>query len=204
MSVATRPGRIRWKDGKAEELWEFVQERTARGQRITEALKEFADQNGISWLTARWKYYRVRNEREEEPPAAEPVPAPEGAGDGLLEELGAFMKRAAAAGVDLAAFFAALHQLARRAEEGHGLRQRVDELERELDARQSEAAALREQLERVREQYTTLNYLVTDWLNLQSVDRVTSMGDFGRRLRYQVDQFGTVIRLSARQEGTAG
>ncbi|MEW6524951.1 MAG: hypothetical protein AB1445_15700 [Bacillota bacterium] len=203
MSVPEK-SRISWKDGKAEELWEYVQTRTARGERITQALKDFADMNGISWLTARWKYYRVKQDRDtEDMPGEAPgqiplraVPNPE-TGDSLLEGLGGFLSRAARLGVDLDGFFAGLKCLAQHAGEGEELRARFSSLEASLRQRESEVAALKEQLGRVREQYETLNYLVHDWLNMQSVDRVTSMGDFGRRLRYQVDQFGTVIKLQS-------
>ena len=48
----------------------------------------------------------------------------------------------------------------------------------------------------VRQEYDTLAGLVDEWLNMHSVDRVTSMGDFCKKLRVQVDQFNRVLALA--------
>lgn len=55
--------RIGWKQGKEEELLKFISEQCSKGVSIVEALKAFAKQNGISWTTARWKYYRLRHQQ---------------------------------------------------------------------------------------------------------------------------------------------
>ncbi|HHV79144.1 MAG TPA: hypothetical protein GXX40_05975 [Firmicutes bacterium] len=73
--------RMGWKQGKEEELLDFIRERSAKGISIVEALKEFAKQNGISWTTARWKYYRLRQQNQ-------PRPGIDFSDDNVFQELG--------------------------------------------------------------------------------------------------------------------
>lgn len=65
MGTTARSPRYRWKEGKEADLREFVEGRVLQGASITQALKEYAEKNRISWLTARWKYYQVRNQGTE-------------------------------------------------------------------------------------------------------------------------------------------
>ena len=201
MSVASKTHRIRWDEGKADELWEFVQRETAKGNKVTSALREFAADNGISWLTARWKYYRVKNERLQSEERDDPAPEEreqsesEQGGSHVLDHLTGFLRHGQGTGLDLEGFFAGLHLLARQAEQAQSLEEELQGLREKLEAEKKQCQKLEDKLEQVKEQYQTLNYLTQDWLNLQSVDRVTTMGDFGRKLQYEVDRFGTVIRV---------
>ncbi len=200
MSLPNKTRRIRWDEGKADELWNFVQEETAKGNKVTAALREFAEDNGISWLTARWKYYRVKNERLDTERALESRSQD---GDEMGAEdhdtafshLSAFLKYAQGTGLDLSGLLGGLHHLAKEAEAAQSLQREIEEKEKEMAALKQRFHALEGKMKEVKAQYQTLNYLINEWLNLQSVDRVTTMGDFGRKLQYQVDKFGTVIRL---------
>lgn len=119
--------------------------------------------------------------------------------DSFLLGLSEFLRRAKnIKGLDLDGMVRGLARLAELAEAGtstFAMGQRMTDLEQEKENLEERIVELTAQLERVREQYRTLDYLITEFINLGSVDRVTSLGDFGRRLKYQVDQFGVVVNV---------
>lgn len=83
---------------------------------------------------------------------------------------------------------------ARRGLEGRETAARMRALEREKETLQARVAAYEKRFEELREQYATLDFLVNEFTNLSSIEKVTALGDFGRRLKYQVDRFGLVVK----------
>jgi hypothetical protein len=216
MSIAaTQPvaKRIRWKAGKEDELWDYVQSRTASGNSISEALKSFADSNGISWLTARWKYYRLKQDRSttiaELQEQLEPsTPLAPGRPDDVLEALSAFLTSASGLhGTDLTGLLQGLSNMAKAALAGEEAERTAEKIRTQYNELKQILQEYEKRFAQVRQEYETLSFLVEEWLNLHSVDRVTSMGDFGKRLRVQVDQFNRVLALAeslpAKQRGQA-
>lgn len=119
--------------------------------------------------------------------------------DSFLLGLSEFLRRAKnIRGLDLDGMVRGLARLAELAEAGTNapaMGVRISELEQRKEDLENRVNELTSQLERVREQYRTLDYLINEFINLGSVDRVTSLGDFGRKLKYQVDQFGLVVNV---------
>lgn len=126
--------------------------------------------------------------------------------DEILDDIAGFLKNASALpSLNLAGLLKGLHSLAELASDGLEVarareelaarRGEVEGLKGEITALKEEVAGFKNRLAGLREQCETLNFLVNDWFNLQSVDKVTSLGDFGRRLKYQVDQFGSVVKV---------
>ena len=210
MSVpAIRPmgKRIRWKAGKEDELWNYVQSHVASGVSISEALKTFADSNGISWLTARWKYYRLKQDRttairelEEAPEKAE-TPAYTKP-DAAFEALSAFLQSASRLEqTDLTGLLMGLASMAKSALGGEDAERTAAAIRQQYNELQVKMQEYDKRFQQVRQEYETLACLVDEWLNLHSVDRVTSMGDFAKKLRVQVDQFNRVLAIAENLAG---
>ncbi|MDP2858295.1 MAG: hypothetical protein Q8P50_10000 [Bacillota bacterium] len=210
--------RIRWKAGKEDELWDYVQSRMASGISISEALKTFADKNSISWLTARWKYYRLRQDRavvipelEEQDAARHDAARAVGPGlatdeaaksDQTLQALSNFLSSASKLeGVDLTGLLTGLSNMATAALSGEEARHTAATIRTEYNELLRIMQEYDRRFAQVRQEYQTLAGLVDEWLNLHSVDRVTTMGEFGKKLRVQVDQFNRVLALA---ENVAG
>ncbi|HHY38692.1 MAG TPA: hypothetical protein GX507_07195 [Clostridia bacterium] len=119
--------------------------------------------------------------------------------DSFLLGLSEFLRRAKnIRGLDLDGMVRGLARLAELAEAGinaPGMSARISELEQRKEDLEERVNELTSQLERVKEQYRTLDYLINEFINLGSVEKVTSLGDFGRKLKYQVDQFGLVVNV---------
>jgi len=126
--------------------------------------------------------------------------------DEILQDIAGFLRNAAGLpSLNLAGFLNGLHamsalasdglEVARAREELEARKAEIERMKGETSTLKEEVAAFRNRLAGLKEQYETLNFLVNDWFNLQSVDKVTSLGDFGRRLKYQVDQFGSVVKV---------
>ena len=210
--------RIRWKAGKEDELWDYVQSRTASGVSISEALKTFADKNGISWLTARWKYYRLRQDRvigipELEAPL-EPVGEQAGSlsaaediarSDQTLSALTTFLSSASKLeSIDLTGLLSGLSNMARAALSGEDANRAAAAIRTEYNELLRTTQEYDRRFAQVRQEYQTLAALADEWLNLHSVDRVTTMGEFSKKLRVQVDQFNRVLALAENLAGKYG
>lgn len=130
--------RIGWKQGKEEELLEFISERSARGISIVESLKEFAKQNGISWTTARWKYYRLRQQREANSRLGR------GFGDdNIFRELGRILNNVSGIQeMHLKPFVSGLATLTELAHAGHQLATKVETIGATLQQLESELSRL--------------------------------------------------------------
>lgn len=119
--------------------------------------------------------------------------------DSFLLGLSEFLRRAKnIRGLDLDGMVRGLARLAELAEAGinaPAMSARISELEQRKEDLEERVNELSSQLERVKEQYRTLDYLINEFINLGSVEKVTSLGDFGRKLKYQVDQFGLVVNV---------
>ncbi len=203
--------RIRWKAGKEDELWDYVQSRTASGISISEALKTFADKNGISWLTARWKYYRLRQDRTVSIPELEgPVessrtaPAAEdlAKSDQTLSALSSFLSSASKLeGIDLTGLLSGLSNMANAALSGEDAKREAAAIRTDYNELLRTMQEYDRRFAQVRQEYQTLAALADEWLNLHSVDRVTTMGEFSKKLRVQVDQFNRVLALAENLAG---
>lgn len=118
--------------------------------------------------------------------------------DPLLESMAGFLGTVSRLDVDLEGLFRGLwkiSELALQGKEAADLKLRIAKLEEENADLREKVGAASKKLEELRSQYEVLDYLVDEFMNLNSVDKVTSLGDFGRRLKYQVDQFGTVVKV---------
>ncbi|NPV69201.1 MAG: hypothetical protein HPY55_00965 [Firmicutes bacterium] len=194
--------RIRWKAGKEAELWQYVQGRLAAGANVSEALKGFADDNGISWLTARWKYYRLKQNKgsggEDASPVATEEPAPvtsERDGDTAFRALTLFLKSATSLdSLELSGFLSGLATLAEMALTGKTasgelavLRTRQRELTERVRAYEEKLAGAAGRLSAVRA-------VVDDWLKMPGVDRVTSLEEFTGRLTGALGQLEALLQ----------
>ncbi len=225
MPVSNGPAvkRIRWKAGKEDELWAYMQEQLSAGANTSDALKTFADRNGISWLTARWKYYRLKQDRTGKRGAAraksrktrrapapvaagspdtvpvEALPAGEGpAQDQTIQVLSDFLRSASRLDdTDLAAFLRGLATMARMALEG----QKAKALEQRLRDYESWTV-------RARRQYESLGRVINEWLSAPGVERIASIQDFDNNLKAEVEalgrEFNAVAAAGTAQPGQAG
>ncbi|MGE5485917.1 MAG: hypothetical protein ACM3X4_12970 [Ignavibacteriales bacterium] len=197
MPVGESPKRIRWKAGKEDELWAFMQERLSSGANISEALKTYADRNGISWLTARWKYYRLKQDRSQVAPPQIAgsdglAPGPAQAGDRTIETLSDFFRSASSLGdVDLTGLLEGLASMARLAVEGRRMKQAEQRLHR-WETLIAEA----------RREHESLSELIREWTAAPGVERIASIGDFEARLKAAVEALGGA--LTACGEDAAG
>ncbi len=263
--VAGRPARMTWTEETRRALWNYVRSRKGKAS-VARVLREFCATRGVSFHTARAKYYEMLRERGSEAAGgpgrnwsqaeddrllgivrdtgagtlgdsferaaralertvgavraryyrlqetgSAPRPetgevrsgAPAAVGEpeqaDLLNRLAAFLDEGRRVpGLDLGglvAGLARLSQLARLGAQAGDLEGRLQTQAAENERLRKELETLRSQMEAVREQHRTLAFLVDDFINLNSIDKVTSLGDFGRRLKYQVDQFGLVVRV---------
>ncbi len=188
MPVTESSRRIRWKAGKEDELWSYMQERLGSGANISDALKTYADRNGISWLTARWKYYRLKQERsgttearradiiESKPEAAPPK-------DHTLETLSDFLRSVSKlGGVDLSGFLDGLASMARLALDGQSAKPVGEHL--------LHCEAL---IARAREEHQSLSRLVDEWTAAPGVERITLLADFEARLKAAIEAVGRTL-----------
>jgi len=219
MSIAaheTTSKRIRWKAGKEDELWNYVQNRTAAGVSISEALKTFADKNGISWLTARWKYYRLKQDKDSALEVAEevvpapryrpadvlrmPQPAPVHSTlrpDEAFEALSSFLSSASKIeSLDLAGLLNGLGSMASAALRGEDSIRESATVRQQYNELQQQFVEYKRRLDQVRAEYDILANIANDWLDLHSVDRVTMMGDFAKKLQVQVEKVNRVVALA--------
>lgn len=189
MGGTPKYSRYRWKEGREQDLWSFVDGRIKDGTSVTAALKEYGKKHNMSWLTARWKYYQIRKQGapgaeiapetpEQDLPLATGPAVQSGAGpfskdeEDFLGYLAEFISSSRDTGQDVVPFIKGLSRLAALSREGSRLKQ---ELER-VRARETEGA---ETIAR------TCRFL-EDWLRLPQVDRAGSLKDFSAGLEQEV------------------
>ncbi len=185
MAMPDRDSRFRWQEGKESELWAYMERKIGDGVSITAALKEYGDRNGMSWLTARWKYYQLRR-RKAEQEIAQARPEPQDHGD-FITYLTDFVSLSREAGEDVVPLVKGLSRLAMLS--CQGLRGREDAL---LEAQEAKAlqAKTTHALSRLRQ-------FLEEWLAQPQVDQVGSLRDFSRRLRQELDHIASIVAKEA-------
>jgi len=184
LAVSTLPRprkRNLWSAGTEDQLWTRIRDRDDRP--ISAVIRDFCRERGLSFHTARAKYYR----RQRTGQAGGESPA-----DTALEDLGAFLRDAGqASGVDLAGFLSGLKTLAALAAEGQRRGERAEEvkaLRREREQLASEVEEYRKRFELLTGELQALAALVEEFSGLTSVAKVAGLGEFARKLRHQVEQ----------------
>lgn len=204
-ALSKQSQRIRWKDGKDQELAEFMKARIDAGMSITDALKAFAQENGISWLTARWKYYQMQRKKDSKR-AAEMTRAVRrglrgqdavGSEGQFLESLQRFIGASRASGVDILPLVKGLARFATLAEEGAKLRARIEETEREKQALQAELERRRFESGEIEDHLKTLPRQIDEWLGKSEVDRVQYLTEFASGLKREMEHIRRVIETTA-------
>lgn len=182
-------------------LLETVEKLGAKPRSLSRAFEEAAQILNRTPVAVRARYYRLSGWRSalRRPIRSVQPEAWVEKEDRLLEGLSEFLENARSMGeLNLTGFLlglARLANLAKRGAEASGLVEKMRELEVENQELKTTIRAYEEKFERLRDEYRTLDFLVSEFINLGSIDKVTSLGDFGRRLRYQVDQFGLVVNV---------
>lgn len=204
-ALSRQSERIRWKDGKERELAEFMKARIDAGMSITDALKAFAQENGISWLTARWKYYQMQRKRDSEAPAETTKPVRRGlrrrdavGSEGqFIESLQRFIGASKASGVDIFPLVKGLARFATLAEEGAKLRTRIEETEREKQALLAELQRRRFESGEFEDHLKALLKQIDEWLGKSEVDRIQYLTEFSNGLKREMEHVRRVIEPTA-------
>lgn len=199
---ASRGATLRsWTAEDDQLLLETVEKRGEKPRSLSKAFEEAAQALNRTPVAVRARYYRLAGWKNA---LRRPIRSTHVVGwgekeDRLLEGLAEFLQNARTLGeLNLTGFFIGLARLANLAKQGAeamDLVGKIRELEAENHSLRSAMLTYEEKLSRLRDEYKTLDYLVSEFINLGSIDKVTSLGDFGRRLKYQVDQFGLVVNV---------
>jgi len=174
LGTIARSARYRWKEGKEADLREFVEGRVLQGASITQALKEYAEKNRISWLTARWKYYQVRNQgnQEDQTAAREPehggIQEPQSREEGFLDYLQDLVRSTEESGQDIVPFIKGLSRMAVLSKESTRLRDEIAALKK----------CIRDAARVIEDHSANL----ARWLERSQVDRVSCLKEFSRAM----------------------
>jgi len=203
MAVAKKDSRYRWKDGEEAKLVEYVDSRAKEGVSVTSALKEYSREKGISWLTARWKYYQVKRKTQphgrteaeaDSPRESEPKVSAE---DDFLGSLSCLVDTLKGSGEDVVPFMRGLSRMALLAREAMSAGSRLNDLQRERDHLWGELERTRERIRALREDVKKHLAVVEDWLALSQVDKVSALKDFAGNLARERDRLaGTLDKVS--------
>lgn len=173
MGTSAKSPRYRWKEEREMHLRDYVDSRVREGVSITQALKEYGQKNRMSWLTARWKYYQVRNQKSDGKRAevAEAAAAPSEAAplstvrdDDFLSYLRDLVLATEESGQDIVPFIKGFSRMA--------------VLSRESMRHREEVFRLKEQLRSVREAIESHSRNLSEWLLKTQVDRVSCLKEF--------------------------
>lgn|GEM_PF-1246879 len=195
MSISNKDARIRWEDDREQDLWDFMRRRLQDGLSVTAALKEYGDKNGMSWLTARWKYYQIRSRQGETPVPRQPSkPARVSRGRRAVASQQEFfsyltdlVEGSANSGEDIVPLIKGLSRLAMLSSEGIRLKEALRERERLAASAASEAEKARAERDRALESLQRLCSFLEEWLAAPPVERVGSLKEFSERLRAEID-----------------
>jgi hypothetical protein len=178
LGTTVRSPRYRWKEGKAADLREFVEGRVLQGTSITQALKEYADKNGISWLTARWKYYQIRNQPRPAQPDLIPVEEPQSREGDFLDYLQDLVRSTEESGQDIVPFIKGLSRMAVLSKESTRLREEIAILRK----RTREAASVIE------------GHLanLARWLEGSQVDKVSNLKEFSAAMEQDMKELESI------------
>lgn len=189
MAVRQGDSRRRWLAANENELLQFVESKVQGGSSVTEALKEYGKSQGLSWLTARWKYYQLK--RSSARPAGGAASSVEKASDGgdFISSLKEIIEASRDAGQDVSAFMKGLARLAALSRETVRLRaelaaqvHKAEEMARQIEETRSGVRNLLGHAERL---FMTLE----SWLALPEVDRVANLMDLADKVREEISVF---------------
>ncbi len=111
-----------------------------------------------------------------------------------VEEIKKFQRRQ----LDLRGFIEHLLAVERNLKQEDRLLEEIDRLQQENERIRASMLQEKERLERREKELTSvyelLNSMLADFMNLESVAKLASLGDFMTRLELTVDQFGTVLK----------
>lgn len=111
-----------------------------------------------------------------------------------IEEIEKFQRRQ----LDLRGFIEHLLAVERNIKNEDRLIEEIDRLNQELSNLQDNMIREKERIERREKElsdvFNILNTMLNDFMHLESVAKLTSLGDFMNRLEITVDQFGTVLK----------
>lgn len=175
MGSSAQSPRYRWREEKETDLRDYVESRVRDGVSKTQALKEYGERNKMSWLTARWKYYQVRNQTAAPRPEVALAHAPgtggrEGAprasspDDDFLGSLQDLLLATEESGQDIVPFIKGFSRMAVLSRESMRLRDEVALLKERLKAAQT---SLREHCGHVGQ-----------WVGKTQVERVSCLKEF--------------------------
>jgi hypothetical protein len=173
LGTSAKSPRYRWKEEREMHLRDYVDSRVREGVSITQALKEYGQKNRMSWLTARWKYYQVRNQKSDGKRAevAEAAAAPSEAAppstvrdDDFLSYLRDLVLATEESGQDIVPFIKGFSRMA--------------VLSRESMRHREEVFRLKEQLRSAREAIESHSRNLSEWLLKTQVDRVSCLKEF--------------------------
>lgn len=115
-----------------------------------------------------------------------------------LEEKVAEIEKNQRRQLDLRGFIEHLLAVERNLKKEDQLLEEIDGLNQEIERLQDSLSREKERLERrereLGEFYKVFNTMLNDFMNLESVAKLASLGDFMKRLEVTVDQFGNVLR----------
>lgn len=197
MSISDRDARIRWEDARERDLWDFMQRRLREGVSITAALKEYGDRHGMSWLTARWKYYQIRS-RKDGADVSPRKPGPKSrrgvqhqnksaSEDDFLAYMTDLIEGSSKSGEDIIPMMRGLSRLAMLSSEGIRLRATLKERDELAKSAASEAEKARAERDRAKESLSKICAYLEDWLTSSAVERVGSLKEFSERLQVLLD-----------------
>lgn len=115
-----------------------------------------------------------------------------------LEEKVAEIEKAQRHQLDLRGFIEHLLAVERNLKKEDRLLEEIDRLNQEIEQLKEGLSREKEKVERrereLSDVYRVLNTMLTDFMNLESVAKLASLGDFMKRLEVTVDQFGNVLK----------
>ncbi len=179
MAMEDRDSRFKWQKDKEQELWSYIERKTGEGISVTAALKEYGEVNGMSWLTARWKYYQLRKRRVDKPQTTSVhVPPTE---EDFISHLAEFVSLSQEAGEDIVPLIKGLSRLARLSCQGLEIRKHAI-----LETQEAKRS-----LNQMNEAFLELRQFLRQWLSLPQVEQVGSLKDFTVGLNQQLENMKT-------------
>ncbi len=184
MSISEKDARIRWEDDRERDLWDFMGRRLRDGLSITAALKEYGDKNGMSWLTARWKYYQIRSKQGSDDPVSPPKAKSarnrgrrrkEAPQNEFLSYLTDLVEGSAQSGEDIVPLMKGLSRLAMLSSEGIRLREALREREKQAASAISQAEKAAAERDRAQQSLQRMCAFLEEWLSLPPVEKVGSL-----------------------------
>ncbi len=179
MAMEDRDSRFKWQEHKEKELWSYIEGKTKEGTSVTAALKEYGEMNGMSWLTARWKYYQLRKRRTDMPRETESKSPP--TENDFITHLAEFVSLSTEAGEDIVPLIKGLSRLARLSCQGLEIQKHA----------MHETQEAKRSLDQMNHTFQELRQFLEQWLKLPQVEQVGSLKDFTVGLNQQLENMKT-------------